>query len=102
MFFVLASVGVIDAAEQEVVESTGHWAYQPLSLAEPPEVVDKTWVINSIDRFVLATLEASGIVPSPQADRYSLIKRLYYDLHGVTPTVEEVDAFLNDSSAGAY
>ena len=102
MFFVLASVAGIDAAEQEPVESTGHWAYQPLSLAEPLDVVDKTWVINPIDRFVLSQLEAAGIAPSPQADRYSLIKRLYYDLHGVTPTVEEVDAFLNDSSAGAY
>lgn len=79
-----------------------HWAYAPLNQADPPAVKNEAWVRNAIDRFVLARLEAEGIPPSPEADRYTLIKRLYYDLIGLPPTPQQVDAFVNDKSDDAY
>ena len=51
---------------------------------------------NPIDAFVLARLEAEGLRPAPEADRVTLIRRLTYDLTGLPPTPEEVDAFLAD------
>ena len=79
-----------------------HWAYRPLVAVLPPAVKDGARVVNEIDRFVRAGLEAKGIEPSPEADRHTLIKRLSYDLIGLPPGVEEVDAFVNDPEANAY
>jgi hypothetical protein len=70
-----------------------HWAFQPLVDHRPPAVANQNWPINDIDRFVLARLESTGFAPSPAADPYTLIKRLHYDLIGLLPPVEEVDAF---------
>jgi hypothetical protein len=55
-----------------------------------------------VDAFILATLEANGLQPSPSADQRTLIRRLTYDLHGVPPTPEEIDAFLRDTAPDAY
>ena len=63
---------------------------------------NEAWVRTPIDRFVLAPLETRGIVPSPEADRYMLIKRLSYDLLGLPPSVAEADAFAGDTSPDAY
>ncbi|MCS6859577.1 MAG: DUF1553 domain-containing protein [Abditibacteriales bacterium] len=60
------------------------------------------WVINPIDYFILAKLEQAGLRPSPPADRYTLIRRLSLDLRGLPPTLEEVEAFVNDKSPDAY
>lgn len=80
-----------------------HWAYRPVVQPKPPEVRDQKAVIrNAIDRFVLAKLESKGIKPSPEADRYTLIRRVHYDLLGLPPSPEEVDAFVNDRSPLAY
>ena len=79
-----------------------HWAFQPIQNPPPPQVKNAAWVRNDLDRFVLARLEKAGIAPSPEADRYTLIKRLSYDLLGLPPTPEETDAFVADSSEDAY
>ncbi|MFT5466606.1 MAG: hypothetical protein ACI8UO_001706 [Verrucomicrobiales bacterium] len=79
-----------------------HWAYAPPNPGAPPAVKNEAWLHNNIDRFVLARLEESGIVPAPEADRYTLIKRLFYDLIGLPPTPEQVDAFVADKSDEAY
>ncbi len=79
-----------------------HWAFQPVKRAEPPKVKNAKWVANPIDAFVLARLEQEKIKPSPQADRYTLVRRLSLDLLGLPPTVEEVEAFVNDKSPDAY
>ena len=63
---------------------------------------DKDWPRGAMDRFVLARLEREGLRPSEQASRPRLIRRLYLDLIGLPPSVEEVDAFLADTSALAY
>jgi mono/diheme cytochrome c family protein len=82
--------------------TSDHWAFQPIAAVKPPQVKNKKSVRNAIDQFVFAKLEAKGIAPSPAADRYTLIKRLSYDLLGLPPTLEEVDAFVNDKSPAAY
>ncbi|MCI0540341.1 MAG: PSD1 and planctomycete cytochrome C domain-containing protein, partial [Verrucomicrobiales bacterium] len=79
-----------------------HWAFEKPQRAPLPETALKNWAKNEIDRFVLARLEKEGLKPSPQADKPTLIRRASLDLTGLPPTVEEVDAFLNDSSATAY
>ncbi len=79
-----------------------HWAYRPLGKIDPPKVKDARWIRNPVDQFVLAQLESAGVAPSPAADRYTLIRRLYYDLLGLPPDPKEVDAFVNDSSTDAY
>ena len=79
-----------------------HWAYQPLNLGLPPVVKRADWATNPIDRFVLAQLEKRGLTPSPEADRFTLIRRLNLDLLGLPPTVAEVDAFVNDTRPDAY
>ncbi len=78
-----------------------HWAYQPLSTGQVPTVRNPQWCQNPIDYFVLARLESLGIQPSPAADRATLIRRMYLDLHGLLPDVVEVDRYLSDSDPRA-
>ena len=79
-----------------------YWAFQPVHRADPPAVKTNASVANEIDRFVLAKLDAKAIQPAPAADRITLLRRLSFDLVGLPPTPEEVDAFLADSSPSAY
>ena len=79
-----------------------HWAYRTLQQAHLPDVNDVAWCTSPIDYFVVAQLEAQGITPSPHADRSTLIKRLYYDLLGIPPTIDAVDHFVNDRHPLAY
>lgn len=97
-----AEVRLLERWIREGVKWGQHWAFEPVSRPAPPDVLDTAWIRNEIDRFVLARLEAEGVTPSPEADRYTLIRRLSYDLVGLPPTVEEVDAFVNDPSPNAY
>lgn len=79
-----------------------HWAFIAPEKHKLPEVKNKTWVKNGIDNFVLHQLEETGLTPSPEADKETLIRRLFLDLTGLPPAVEEIDAFLADKSADAY
>ncbi|HEY2158083.1 MAG TPA: DUF1553 domain-containing protein, partial [Isosphaeraceae bacterium] len=78
------------------------WSYQPPKGGEPPKVADAEWPANEIDRFVLAGLEAKGLRPVREADRATLARRLWFDLVGLPPMPEEVDAFVNDRAPDAY
>ena len=78
------------------------WSYAPIYDQAPPQVKDQAWCKNDIDRFILAKLEAIGLSPAPQADRVALIRRAFYDLTGLPPSPEEVDAFVNDSRPQAW
>src|SRR5688572_27727022 len=69
-----------------------HWAYQPLRAVAVPDVQDKSWPTNDIDRFILAKLEAAGLRPAANADRIALVRRVYFDLVGLPPTPEQIDA----------
>ncbi len=78
-----------------------HWAYVSPKRPAVPDIVNKDWPKNDIDRFVLARLEVEGLAPQPEADRVTLARRLSLDLTGLPPTPEEVDAFVADASADA-
>lgn len=79
-----------------------HWAFVPPKQAALPKVQTPTWCRNPIDNFILARMEKAGLKPSPEADRITLVRRVYLDLIGLPPTPEEADAFLNDKSPNAY
>jgi hypothetical protein len=79
-----------------------HWAYQPLWRGEPPQVRDTAWVRNPIDRFLLNKLEEQGLPHAPDADRQVLARRAWFDLLGLPPTPEEVDAFRADVTGDAF
>ncbi len=79
-----------------------HWAFQPVRQPALPVVQRESWVRSPIDRFVLAKLEAEKLVPSPTADKRTLIRRVSYDILGLPPTQEEVEAFVKDTSPDAF
>jgi hypothetical protein len=83
-------------------EDRNYWAYLPVKRPDVPAVQGKGHVNNPIDAFLLARLEAKGLSPAPPADRHALVRRVYYDLTGLPPTPEEVDAFVNDPAGDAY
>ena len=66
-------------------ERAGHWSLRPIKAPTPPEVEDKAWPINPVDRFVLAKLEAKGLKPAAEADQRTLIRRVTFDLIGLPP-----------------
>jgi mono/diheme cytochrome c family protein len=81
-------------------EARRYWAYQPVTRPAVPVV--KGAVANPIDAFILSKLEARDLAPAGPADRVALVRRLYYDLTGLPPTPEQVDAFVQDRSSGAF
>ena len=88
-------------AEGAVYE--GHWAYQPVKRPPVPEVADaKAPIHNPIDNFIQARLAHEGLIPSPEADRRTLLRRVTLDLTGLPPTPEQAEAFLSDRSPNAY
>jgi hypothetical protein len=79
-----------------------HWAFIAPSRPEVPRVADPEWSAHPIDAFVRARLDQEGLIPSPEADRAALIRRLSLDLIGLPPTPEEVRRFVNDGRPDAY
>jgi hypothetical protein len=79
-----------------------HWAFIPPGDVQPPEVKNPAWARGAIDRFVLARLEAEGLAATPEASKERQIRRVTFDLTGLSPTLAEIDAFLADSRPGAY
>ena len=87
---------IADGAEYDL-----HWAYKPVARPTPPRVKNGSFVLNDIDRFVLATLQGKGHEPSRESDRRTLIRRLSFDLTGLPPTWEQVRSFVADPSPHA-
>jgi hypothetical protein len=79
-----------------------HWAFVPPSKPEVPSVSDESWAKNPIDRFTRSTMETAGLTPNREADRATLLRRIFLDLTGLPPTPEEIDAFLVDTAPDAY
>ncbi len=78
------------------------WTYVPPLHHPIPEVRQVGWPLNWVDRLVLSRLETARIEPAPEADRVTLIRRVNFDLTGLPPTPDEVDAFVEDRRPGAY
>lgn len=93
------------ASSQRMVitpENRSFWAFQVLHQAAIPNVKASGWAKTPIDRFVLTRLEREGLQPVEPASKLALLRRVTFDLTGLPPTPEEVDAFQKDSSAGAF
>ncbi|MCL4192097.1 MAG: DUF1549 domain-containing protein, partial [Thermoguttaceae bacterium] len=97
-----AEIEIVRRWIDEGAKFDSHWAYVAPRKPEVPAAVDSAWPRGAIDHFVAARHAEQGLSPSPDADRRTLIRRLSWDLVGMPPTPEEVDAFMNDSSADAY
>src|SRR5207244_4399587 len=78
------------------------WSLRPLTLPAVPAVRAPGWSHTPIDRFVLAKLHEHGLEPAPEADRRTLLRRLTFDVLGLPPTPEEVEAFVSDPAPNAY
>jgi hypothetical protein len=78
------------------------WAFRPVVRPAVPEVKASSWCRNPIDNFLLAKLESAKLKPAPPAGKVELLRRVHYDLTGLPPTPEEVDAFLKDDRPDAY
>lgn len=103
--------GAVDPREGEagtakrvinVEEGKKHWAFQPLAVVKPPEVKQAARVRTPVDRFVFASQEAAGITAAPAASKERLVRRAYFDLTGLPPAPEEIDAFVQDTAPDAF
>ena len=97
------SVRAEGKTNQYSVDDRNHWAFKrPDHTIDLPEVVDRSWPTASIDYFVLSKLEEAGLTPASPADKRMLIRRATFDLHGLPPTPQEMEAFLTDDSSSAF
>jgi hypothetical protein len=78
------------------------WSFQPVKAVAAPAVRDAGWARSDLDRFILAGLEAKGLRPAAPADKRTLLRRATFDLTGLPPTPDEIDAFLKDDSPDAF
>jgi hypothetical protein len=76
--------------------SRDHWAFRPVTDPQPPDVSPSEWPAGAIDRFVLKTLKQNGLEPSQPASRTDWLRRVWFDLVGLPPTPEAIQAFLDD------
>ena len=88
----------INAVAPEI--KTDHWAYQPIVPIAPPASTSK-WPRSDIDRFIFAKLEAQKLTPAADAEKETLVRRLYFDLIGLPPSPSQIDSFVKDESPTA-
>lgn len=82
-------------------EDRQYWAFQPLTNPVPPKV-KSGWVRNDVDRFVAKKHAELGLTPAPEADKRELVRRLYFNLHGLPPTAEQMEAYVTSTDPKAY
>jgi hypothetical protein len=92
----------VDERSIDAAAGRTHWSYRRLGTVEPPPVKQTAWPKNDIDRFILAKQEEAGIVPAPEAAKATLARRVCFDLTGLPPSPEELQAFLLDATPDAY
>ncbi len=86
----------------EGAEYKPHWAFVAPTYHTPPDVQHADAARNLIDRFIIARLEREGLAPSVEAERYALVRRVYLDLTGLPPTIDQAEAFASDPAPDAY
>ncbi|QEL19174.1 PSD1 and planctomycete cytochrome C domain-containing protein [Limnoglobus roseus] len=92
----------VSAKVYDPAKAKNWWAYQPVQRLPVPVVKDAAWPRGDVDRFVLAGLEAKGIKPVADADKATLLRRVYFDLVGLPPPPQAVADFLADTSPTAF
>ncbi|HWB99204.1 MAG TPA: DUF1553 domain-containing protein, partial [Bryobacteraceae bacterium] len=94
--------GEASADGMDLTEVRKHWAFRPPVKPAVPAVRNSAWVRNPIDAFIAAQQEKHGLQPLPEADKRTLLRRVYLDLTGLPPAPAEIEAFLADQSPDAY
>ncbi len=92
----LVALAGLPVFAKDEAHPTGHerpWSFAPLTEHAPPVGEEKNWAQTRIDRFLLADMRAAGLEPAPPAESRMLVRRLYFDLLGLPPTTEAVEAF---------
>jgi uncharacterized protein DUF1553/uncharacterized protein DUF1549/cytochrome c len=97
-----AEVDVLRRWIEQGAEYARHWAWIPPEALPLPKVHDTAWPRNGVDFWILDRLEKEGLKPSPETDRYTLLRRASLDLRGLPPTPREVDRFIRDQAPDAY
>ena len=100
-FISWVKAGAVWPAKSAKFEATKHWSLEPVRKVAAPKM-DPTWGKSSIDAFIGAKQKAAGVVPAPEADKLTLIRRATFDLTGLPPTPDEVAAFLGDDTPHAF
>lgn len=95
-----ADMATLQAWMENGATWSGHWSFQPLQSSEPPSSGD--WGTSVIDGYIKAKLDQASVNPAPRATKEVLLRRLSFDLNGLPPTIQELDAFLADKTADAY
>ena len=95
----LVAMTVVAAASAQpaapsVAPTADHWSFKPFTKKAPPQVRDTGWPRGRVDRFVLAALESRGLAPNADADPAALVRRVFFDLTGLPPSPEQIEAFL--------
>ncbi len=85
-----------------LVDKRDHWSFKPVTSPALPTVKNPAWPRNAIDRFILARLEAEGLEPAPPSNRATWLRRASFDLLGLPPAPEQVEAFVKDEKVDAY
>jgi hypothetical protein len=88
--------------EWDLKKAKEFWAFQPPKAVPPPALKDKSWPRSDVDRYILGALEGKGLKPVADADKTTLMRRVYFDLIGLPPRPDEVEAFVNDKSPKAF
>jgi len=78
------------------------WCFHPITRPDVPTVKNELWAATDVDRFILNRLESKGLAPVADADRRTLLRRVYFDLIGLPPTPEQIKAFLQNDSPNAF
>jgi hypothetical protein len=92
-----------EASSKHVVsDPRTFWSFQPIGEFDPPAVSPPDWVRTPVDAFILAQLDMNGLKPSPRADARTLVRRAYFDLIGLSPTPEQVEAFEREPTQDAW
>ena len=101
----LLAVSLTRAAEPVAIDwaaARQHWSFVPPKAQALPKVKDASWPRERVDHFILARMEQNDLTPSSEADAQTLIRRVTFDLTGLPPTPEELQAFLTDQRPDAY
>jgi hypothetical protein len=97
-----APPGAVETVRTITEEDRAWWSFQPLTKPAVPQTAKEGWVRNEIDLFILRQLQEANLSPAPEADKQTLIRRAYFDLTGLPPSQEEINAFIQDTSPDAY
>lgn len=98
-----APVGGLPTSDFDLkTRAAEHWVWQPIDDPAIPSVGNSDWPKTDADRFVLHKLEQAGLQPTTDADRLAILRRLYMDLIGLPPTLEQTQAFLDNDSESAF